>query len=362
MSPTPSPHSHDSTVTDTTPRVLSIRAAGLCCAVGYHLDAAACAVRANVDHFQESEFVSREGDPIVVARLPGTERWGQARLAHWLELALRDCLRHTPALDTQRVPLLWLAPTPAQAGTPDASWYTEVFKQAEAALGHTFHPSSLVLPLGRAGLAAALEQAARLLTRHGAPHVLLAGADSYLNAATINHHLHADRLQVPGNSDGFLPGEAAASVLLHMAPANHVAVQVVGLGEGQESGRPDGSVPSRAQGLSQALRSALGTAQQVARIAYTDLDFRMSDQNGEAFFAREAANALTRVAPVGGQQLPLLTIADCLGEVGAATGVAMLALLTKLMPHPEGPGRTGLLHLANEHGERCAVITHCPTA
>lgn len=56
---------------------LGIRAAGLCCAVGYHLRAASCALRANMDHFQESEFQSRLGDPILVARLPETDLWGR---------------------------------------------------------------------------------------------------------------------------------------------------------------------------------------------------------------------------------------------------------------------------------------------
>ena len=113
-------------------------------------------------------------------------------------------------------------------------------------------------------------------------------------------------------------------------------------------------MPSRAQGLSQAIRAALGAGAS----NYSKLNFRISDQNGEAFFAREAANAMTRVAPTGGQKLPLLTMADCIGEVGAATGPAMLAYLAQRMPHIDSPGHCGLLHLANDNGLRCAAILH----
>jgi len=332
---------------------LGIRSAGLCCAVGYHLRAAHCALRANMDHFQESEFRTSQGEALLVARLPETELWGQPRLARWLELAIADCLQHTPELDTRQVPLIWLAPEAERSGG-DLEWRAEIFRQAVAQLGLEFHPASGVLPLGRAGLANALQHVSTCLTREQCPAVLLAGVDSYLDAATINHYLQAERLQVPGNSDGFIPGEAAAAVLLELAPDNGPGVRIIGYGEGQEEGRADGSVPSRAQGLSQAIRAALAAG----GIDYNDLDFRLSDQNGEAFFAREAANALTRVAPVGGQKLDLITLADCIGEVGAATGPAMLADLFSRMPHTSSPGHCGLLHLANDDGRRAAVVLH----
>lgn len=284
---------------------------------------------------------------------------GQERLARWLTYAIEDCLQESPEFDTRKIPLLWIAPEAGRNGTAsadgtDLAWYAEIFDLAVGQLGKQFHPSSAVLPQGRAGLAAALAQAMLLLKEEQHPYVLLAGVDSYLDAATINHYLHDERLQVPGNSDGFIPGEAAAAVLLHKVDANADGVHITGYGQGQEPGRPDGSVPSRAQGLSQAIRAALSTSTQT----FTDLAFRISDQNGEAFFAREAANAMTRVAPTGGQKLPLLTMADCLGEVGAATGPAMLAYLSQLMRHNASPGQCGLLHLANDDGLRCAVVLH----
>ena len=46
---------------------LHVNAAGLCCSLGYHLDAAVCALRANMDHFRESAFYSQGGDPVQVA-------------------------------------------------------------------------------------------------------------------------------------------------------------------------------------------------------------------------------------------------------------------------------------------------------
>jgi 3-oxoacyl-[acyl-carrier-protein] synthase I len=187
--------------------------------------------------------------------------------------------------------------------------------------------------------------------------VLLVSADSYLNAQTINHYLQADRLLVPGNRDGFIPGEAAAAILLERSEPNMPGLHILGWGQGNEPGRPDGSVPSRAQGLSQALRAAFKQAD----ITCNDLYFRVSDQNGEGFFAGEAANAITRVAEEGGTVPMVLTTADGVGEVGAATGPLMLAWLHHLLPREDGPGDCGVIHLANDDGLRSAVVVRYVT-
>jgi 3-oxoacyl-[acyl-carrier-protein] synthase I len=332
-------------------QALRIIAAGLCCAVGYHLEAATCALRANIDNFQESEFLTDKGERVVVARLFETDLWGQSRLARWLEFAIKDCLQHVRSIDTREVPVVWLAPEQDRQGVA-STWWTEVFNEVTTAQGLKFHPKSGVMARGRAGLAEALQQASNLLNTENCPAVMLIGVDSYLHAATINHYLKADRLQISGNSDGFIPGEAAAAVLLTTAGTTDSGVKIMGYQHGHEVGRPDGSVPCRAQGLSETIRAALASSQ----TTYAQLDFRVSDQNGEVFFAKEAANAISRVAPRQAHRLPVLTVCDCLGEIGAATGPSMLAYLSRFMTHPDSPGRTALLHLANDDGRRSAVV------
>ncbi|NHZ38462.1 hypothetical protein [Massilia rubra] len=340
---------------------LAIRAAGLCCAVGYNLDAAVCAMRANMDHFQHSDFKTAKHERVLVARLDDDNVWGQGRLARWIAMAIADCLSSVDDVDFSKVPLVWLAPEPERSGN-DSDWYASVFSQAVDQLNLQFHPRSGVMPLGRAGLSNALKQATALLELQDCEQVLLVGADTFLNATTINAYLQAGRLQVRGNSDGFIPGEAAAAVLLQRVvddkqPNSADALQrnqlqIIGFGTGDEPGRVDGTVPSKSQGLTQAIRSAV----KMSQLDFNALDFRITDQNGESFFAREASNAITRLTPTGGAMLRLLTIADCLGEVGAATGPAMLAYIYKLFQDSKELGEFGLLNLANDNGLRSAVI------
>jgi 3-oxoacyl-[acyl-carrier-protein] synthase-1 len=146
-------------------------------------------------------------------------------------------------------------------------------------------------------------------------------------------------------------------VLLRAETGAPDALLISGAGQGHEPGRPDGSKPSRAEGLAQAMRDALDQA----KLDLGAVEFRVSDQNGESFFAREAANAFTRVLPEGADRQATLTLADKIGEVGAAMGPAMLAWLYALRPQPAKrlpihPGAAGILHLANDEGLRAAVV------
>lgn len=335
--------------------VLTIRAAGLCCAVGYNLDAAVCAMRANMDHFQLSHFKTAQHERVLVARLDDGNLWGQARLARWIIMAISDCLSSVENIDFSKLTLLWLAPEPERSGA-DSGWYASVFSQAVDQLNLQFHPRSGVMPLGRAGLSHALKQSAALLDLIDCEQVLLVGADTYLNATTINSYLRAGRLQIKGNSDGFIPGEAAAAILLQKqiitSDGSVPTVDVIGFGIGEEPGRVDGSIPSKSQGLTQAIRSAL----KMSGLDYKALDFRVSDQNGESFFIREADNSLTRISPAESNMARLLTVADCIGEVGAAMGPAMLAYTFKLIQLPKQLGKRGFLHLSHDNGLRSAVI------
>jgi len=332
--------------------VLRVVASGICCAVGYNAPAASCALRAGMDNFTESTFVAGDGSPVRVARLMKEDLWGSQRLALWARYAINECLEQIAPAERERIPLLLLTAPPDRPLTAKRE-RIETAVAASEALEMSFPPSSLIFSGGHAILGRALLQAQEMLQNgEGIDKVLIAGLDSLLNAPTIRHYLHRERLLVSDNSDGFLPGEGAAAIVLERAARTSTGLHIMGIGQGQEAGRPDGSAPSRAQGLSAAMRQALAQA----GIDCNALAFRLSDQSGEAFFAREAANAITRIAGAGGNIPQVLTTADCTGEIGAATGPLMLSWLHHFLPHPDAPGKCGLIHLADDAGGRSAIV------
>lgn len=330
-----------------------VKAAGLCCAVGYQLAAASCAMRAGIAHFQESDFVDKADNALVVASLPLESASGTARLARMAQLALADCAQMSGYLDTENTALMLLA---AERGRPhtEPERYHACFQAVQELFSQPFHASSLIIPQGRAGIGEALLRANQLLQDGIVSRVLLLGVDSYLNAASINYYLQNKRLLTRESAMGFIPGEAAAAILLELAHEQSSGLHISGVGIGREEARPDNDTPNRAIGLTQAMREACSKA----NIAPSEIDFRLSDQNGEQFFSKEAANASTRFMAEEEESrlLPILTIADTVGEVGAAAGCVMLAHLSLLMARKDGPGFTGLAHLANDDGRRCALL------
>lgn len=346
MTPPAAPHSACS---------IRIAAAGACCSLGYYLEAISCALRVGYDGFQESKMAFSGAEPVRVACLPDTEVWGAERLAKWLLYALGNCLDKAPSVELESVPLFLLT---LEAERPHGQEHLqfETAIKAQQSLELPFHPDSRIVAGGKAGLGMALEQIAELFARGSARQALLVGVDSLISGKSIKYYLDAQRLLMPGNSDGFVPGEGAAALLLEASSPTVPGVHIAGFGRGQAEGRPDGSVPSRARGLTQAMRGALAQAGHAADA----LQFRVSDQNGEAFFSREASHALTRISVPGSTAPQTITTADCTGEIGAATGPLMLAWLSIFMPQKDGygPGHCGLIHLANDNGERSAVVVH----
>ncbi len=342
-------HPHHQTDLPWQPMLL--KAAGTCCAVGYNLAAASCAMRAGMAHFQESEFIDLSGEALVVARLPLGDLWGPKRLAQLAKYAVADCAKAAGGIDPNHTALLLLA---AEKGRPDSDIkrYHETFGAIEEVCRARFHAASAIFPGGRAGIGEALLHANKLLREQHVTQVLLVGVDSYLNAATIQSYLNQERLLCSANSNGFVPGEGAAAVLLTLAAGQAPGLLIAGVGCGVEHSRPDGEMGNRAFGLTQAIRQASS----LAAIAPEQWQFRLSDQNGEQYFSREGANAYSRVMAESRVFLPVLTIADCIGEVGAATGILMLAYLSVVMLRADGPGKTGIMHLANDNGARSACV------
>jgi 3-oxoacyl-[acyl-carrier-protein] synthase-1 len=331
---------------------LRVAASGICCAVGYNAPAASCALRAGMDNFTESACVADDGSPVRVARIMDEDHWGARRLAQWARYAIGECLEQISPAEREHMPLLLLT-APQNRPLSTERDRIDTAQAAAEALEMRFPDTSLIYSGGHAVIGKALLQAKEMLqARNGVDKVLIAGLDSLIGAPTVTHYLRQERLLVSGNSDGFLPGEGAAAIVVERAAPHDKGLHLAGIGLGREAGRPDGSAPSRAQGLSNAMRQAMAQA----GIDCNALAFRLSDQNGEAFFAREAANAITRIAEPGGSIPRVLTTADCTGEIGAATGVLMLAWLHHFLPHPDAPGQCGLIHLADDLGARSAIV------
>ncbi|WP_437882280.1 hypothetical protein [Pseudomonas sp. LRF_L74] len=333
---------------------LSILGTGMVTAVGHDAPSSCAAIRCAIDNFQETRFIDRGGEWQLGASVTLEKPWGgRSKLLKMLVSVLGEALRAAPEVDPSSTPLmLALAESdrPGRLHALDAS----LLHDAQREMGVALHPDSAVIARGRVGAAVAMLNARKLIHQNGHRHVLVAGVDSLLVSSTLAEFERRERLLTSRNSNGFIPGEAAAAVVLG-APVQSEQPQLLcsGLGFAMEQSTIDSEdMPLRADGLTRALQGALAEA----GCGMEAMDYRLTDLSGEQYYFKEASLALSRTLRVRKEFLHLWHPADCIGECGAAIGPAMLAVALASCRKGYGEGNNILLHLGNDAGERAAVV------
>lgn len=333
--------------------VFSILGAGMVTAVGLDAPSSCAAIRCAIDNFQETRFMDSGGEWLLGACVPLEQPWrGREKLVHMASRAIAEALDALPGINPQHVPLLLGVAElerPGRLAGLDVSLIADIEQQ----LGVRFHAASNVIARGRVSGGVALLNARKLMAGEHA-HVLVAGVDSFLSAPVLAAYEQRERLLCSKNSNGFIPGEAGAAVLLGRPVAGDLPqLTCVGLGFGIERSTIDAEdIPLRADGLTQAVRSAL----QEAGCGLEAMDYRLTDISGEQYYFKEASLALSRNLRVRKAFFHLWHPADCIGETGAAIGPAMLAVALAASRKGYGDGPNIFCHLGNDAGERAVAL------
>jgi len=313
---------------------------------------------------QPTQFRDEAGEPLKASYFTKLQTWGSARLAALIEVAWHDLVAQAPAKALGNGPLLIVVGPEGDRPGTDRVWYQRL-PQHLANIGRqsdSQRPFEIrVLHQGRAGLADALDIAQRHLDSQARQaHVLIASVDSLINAPTLAHYQRQRRLISSVERDGFVPGEAAAVLLIGRSQAGRAGLHVRSCARTQEPAhRLQLDLPNQGRALAQAMREA-------ARFGLQDLaqcQFHLSACSGESWYFNEAALAITRALERPVPQFKHHLISDGLGETGAAAGPLMLAYLHGVMSRTDHWGREALVHLSQDDGQCAALMTHWkPTA
>jgi 3-oxoacyl-[acyl-carrier-protein] synthase-1 len=339
---------------------LQVVGAGATTSVGLTLAASAAAIRAAVDNFQETRFLDRFGEPLLGASIPltlpgdtdGSRTGGSERFGLAMAMAIEECLQVVNLPLPASVPLLLLG---------DDTRMGPMLETAYATHRHCAHffaqPERLHMQAftgGESSCVAALA-AAREFIANGAPYVLIAAVDSWLNVPDVHYGLVHGRLLSTSQSAGFIPGEAAAAILVSAeTPASQgSALLVRGLGLAEEPATLLGDEPCSGKGLAQAIARALHDGGLQAH----EMHARLSDAAGEEYFFDEAAYAWARVLrhalPAGYDYLQPATRT---GHVGAAFGPLLIGYLWQLARVNRLCGPNALVHLSSTQPLRGALV------
>lgn len=341
--------------------VLQVLGAGAATSVGLGLAATTAAIRAAVDNFQETQFVDEIGEPLLGAPIPlplpgddeDTRTGGGERFGYLLSLAVEECLSSAGvALPlAANVPLLLLGDD-ARPGPMLETAYA-VHRRCAHFFSQPERLHMQAFTSGESSCVAALA-AARQFIADGAPQVLIAGVDSWLNGADVSHGLRHERFLTGSQAAGFIPGEAAAAVLIGPDSAtDRQPLLLRGLGLAEEPAVVFGDQPCSGKGLSKAIAAAL----REAGLQPHEMNARLCDVAGEEYYFEESAYAWARVLrnplPPGYQYLQPATR---VGHVGASFGPLLIGYLWRLAQVGRLLGPHALIHLSSTQSLRGALV------
>jgi 3-oxoacyl-[acyl-carrier-protein] synthase-1 len=336
---------------------MDIVATGMVCAVGLTAASACAAIRAKVAGFDDLPYVDTTGEPIVGAAVPGLgpNLGRRERLVELLAMALEDCLASGLVKPTGRIPLLVGLAEPGGPGG-GAAWSDAILPEVEARLAARFDPErSAALPRGHVSGFEGLRRAREILTDPAVPACLVCGVDSYVNASSLLWLERHGRLKTLDNSDGVIPGEAAACALVvrpEPEPRDGCIARVVGLGFGREEASVMTEEPLLGLGLAAAGRAALAEA----GLAMDKIDFRISDVGGESYGFREQTLMLCRLLKEHRECTPLWHNAESIGETGAAAGIGQLVVAQQAFRKRYAPGARVLCATSADGGDRAVAV------
>ncbi len=329
---------------------LAVLRTGLVTAVGLTAPATCAAIRAKVTNPVQTRFLDRGAEWITGYPVPFADpERGGGKLARMAVAAAAQCLVDIPKRDWAAIPLLLCVAERSRPGRDDAL-EARLRRELEQQLDVRF-ASVAIIAKGRTSIGTALLEARRLVFEQEPKLVLIVAADSLLEWPVLGAYERAERVLTSQNSNGFIPGEAAAAILVG-PPSGRPELLCAGVGFGTESATQDSGLPLRADGLVTAIRGALTEAQ----CELHDIDLRIADLSGEQYYFKEAALALTRILRQRKKEFDIWHAAECTGEVGAAAGVIAVAVAEAACRKAYAPGPAILMHASNDDGERMAAV------
>jgi 3-oxoacyl-[acyl-carrier-protein] synthase I len=331
---------------------IAILKTGLVTSVGLSAPATCSAIRAKLTNPSETRFIDSSGEWIMAHQVMLKQPWrGLTKLAKMAVMAIEEALEDIPKEDWRKIPLLLCVAEPERPGRIDGL-DDQLFLNIQDQLDARFSKESAVVAHGRVSVAVALAQARQHLAEGKCSHVLIAATDSLLNWSTLSYYSKADRLLNANNSNGFMPGEGAGTLLVGADTQSVGELVCIGIGFAREAAHLDSEEPLRADGLTQAMKAALVEA----TCDIDDIGYRISSLSGEQYYFKEASLALNRTRPKRKENFDLWHPAESIGEAGSAAAIACFALGQAANTKGYSPGSIPLIHFSNDLGARAVVV------
>jgi 3-oxoacyl-[acyl-carrier-protein] synthase-1 len=332
---------------------LAVIGMGAVTAAGLSAQQSCAAVRAGVANFKEVLLFSPPREPIITARVPARDNL-KTPVGNWLaNLAVRAISEAMKghAEDADRTALLLtVADGLPDDGQTNAALITAAIQHR---LRLRFHASSTIVRGGHAGVLGAVSLAKRLLQAGTVEYCVVGGVDSLVNGVDAARFSEAGRLHDFDNPQGLIPGEGAAFLLLSGNPRDERAgAQLLGIGTDHEVDTAFGERFAVGEGLSRALSSALHDA----GCREEQITFRVSDMNGERYYAWDSMIAAMRFYRTLRSDMRVWYPAASTGDIGAAAGALGVIVAANAIARGFAPGPIAMVEGSSDDGLRAGCV------
>jgi len=347
---------------------LSIVGMGIVSSIGSGAEINAAIMRCNLDGFILSEFIDPvSNENIVTSPVSYREHKTTAieRMAEQAAESIEQAYSTSGINHNAPIPIILCLQSYEQPGFIFSEKLGfKLFNLIRAELSFKIHQDSCLVLQHRAGFVTALKKAQEMLNQ-AHDFVVLAGVENNCSSGAIAGYLRKRRLLSESQSDGFIPGEAASSVMLCSVQTEKryfkkTHVQISGIGLSREKATLDACEKDDAVLLGAGLTEAMKTALNNAGYSMDQMKFIVSSLSGESYFFEESSLSKTRCLQKRVETLPLWHPADCIGEVGSAVGGAMSIMASIAMMKQYAPGNLALCQISNDDEIRGAFVLEYP--
>lgn len=208
---------------------------------------------------------------------------------------------------------------------------------------------------GHTGVFTLLQSAMQKLQAGDLACCIVGGVESYLLKERLTLLDAAWRIRTARNIDGFIPGEAAAMFMIETAEhakargAPIIAV-IKTIGEGTEREPFHSKRHSTGEGLTQAIEQVMHDTATFPGFATV-----YGSLNAESYYTFEWGLILARLHAAFAHTAPLSHPAECIGDIGAATGALLLACAVNDFKYSKEPNALSLLWTSGDSDHRMAL-------
>lgn len=330
--------------------------------VGLNAAQSCASIRAGINRFGDcDDFVCEpaeldfdDPEPMVGARVRGLDG-DDSRIPQLALLGLDDLIQSSGLSRTELSSsnVCVALPPPGRTGSADAGPEPQVREFLESAAGSRI-PNVQIFATGHVAGLDALGAAVASLDSGEFRTAIVLAVDSFHDPETLEWLDAEGRLRSTRNRDGFIPGEACAALLLESAASAGIRgaggrVRIDGYGTASEADTFASGQPSSGSGLSTAIQTAIQAA------GGAPLGWSACDLNGERYRSYEWGLVRGRLHSLFSDPSVLWHPADCTGDVGAASGGVLAAMVSQAFRRGYAPSDRVLVWASADDGRRVAL-------